>query len=146
MRSAECNKQTIYYALFTGYTDATDDDGYKTGEKTTTYADPVAFRINVSAAKGATSQEPFGLEQNYSRTMNTCDMNCPIAVDTLVWVGRTPTTAPHNYRVSRVAPGLFNIVYALEEVSVNGSQWTPPTPTPDPEPEPDPDEDDDGTP
>ena len=70
-------------------------------------------------------------------------MSCPIGVDTLIWVGRSPETSPHNYRVSRVAPGLMNIVYGLEEVSVSGSEVppTPPTPppTPDPEPEPEPD-------
>lgn len=118
MRSAEINKQKIYYALYTGYADAVDSDGFKTGEKTKTYADPVELWINVSPNRGSASEEAFGVSSDYDRTMNTCDMSCPINEETLIWVGKTPEDGAHNYRVKRVAPGLMNIVYALQEVSV----------------------------
>ena len=118
MRSAFINKQTIYYSLFTGYTDATDSDGSLTGEKTKTYAEPVAFGINVSPNKGVSQEEAFGIETSYDRTMHTCDMSCPINEQTLVWVGKTPLDGAHNYRVTRVAPSLNNIVYAIKEVAV----------------------------
>lgn len=118
MRSAVINKQTIYYALYTGITDAVDSDGFLTGEKVKTYAEPVEFRINVSPSKGYAKVEPFGIETSYDRVMNTCDLTCPINEETLVWVDKTPQDGPHNYRVTRVAPGLKNIVYAIQGVSV----------------------------
>ncbi len=122
MRSAEINKQTIWYSLYQGMADAVDSDGYLTGEKAKSYAAPVEFRINVSPNKGTASEEAFGVETTYDRVMNTCDMTCPIAEETLIWVGKSPADGPHNYRVTRVAPGLMNIVYAIKEVSIGTAQ------------------------
>ena len=124
MRELERNKQLVYYALFTGYTDAVDGNGYKTGEKVKTYADPVAIRINVSPARGNVERDGFGIDTTYSRTMSTADINCPIQEDTLLWIGIAPESngeaVPHNYYVVRKAKSLHDIVYAIREVVLNG--------------------------
>lgn len=119
MRELERNKQHIYYALYTGKVDAVDANGYKTGEKTKSYSDPVLFRINVSPARGNADREIFGIELSYTRTMTTDKLDCPIDVDTILWVGRD-TSEPHNYIVVRKAQSLNDIVYAIREVTISG--------------------------
>lgn len=119
MRELERNKQTIYYALFNGYVDAVDSHGYKTGEKTKSYTDPVAYRVNVSPARGNADREVFGIDCNYTKTMTTADKNCPIKEDSVLWVGVEPSE-PYNFVVSRKAVGLFDVAYAIREVTLSG--------------------------
>lgn len=118
MLSLERNKQTIYYALYQGSTDVVDSDGFYTGEKTSTYCTPVEMRVNVSPARGDTDVDIFGINEKYSKTLVTTDMNCPITETTRLWIG-IDTTEPYNYRVVRVAKSLNSIVIAIEEVSVS---------------------------
>ena len=119
MRELERNKQRIYYALYTGKVDAVDANGYKTGEKTKSYSDPVSFRINVSPARGNADREIFGIDLSYTRTMTTDKLDCPIDEDTILWIGHD-TSEPHNYIVVRKAQSLNDIVYAIREVTISG--------------------------
>lgn len=119
MRELEINKRKIHYALYQGYTDTVDSNGYKTGEKTKTYADPVPFRINVSPARGNADREIFGIDCNYTKTMTTADINCPIQEDTLLWIDVDASDQP-DYVVVRKAVSLNDIVYAIREVTVSG--------------------------
>ena len=116
MQSLQSNTQLIEYALYTGMQDALVD-GKKTGEKTKAYSTPKTFRIYVSPNKGEAAVEPFGQAEDYTNVMSTCDMSCPIAEDTILWIG-IPSTAKHNYRVTKVARGLNSILYAIKKVSV----------------------------
>lgn len=115
MQSLMSNHRTVYYALYTGMTDITRD-GYKTGEKRKTYSDPVAFPCNVSPARNPADTEPFGISTDYDRTIVTCDMNCPIAEDSILWVG-VPVTEPYNYKVVRRAESLNGLLFAIKEVT-----------------------------
>jgi len=119
MRELERNKQVIHYALLDGYIDAVDAQGNKTGEKVKSYALPVYLRINVSPARGNADRDIFGIDCNYSRTMTTADIYCPIDEETLLWIGVEPTDPP-NYVVVRKAVSLNDIVYAIREVTVSG--------------------------
>lgn len=121
MRTLRRNKQKIYYALYSEKTDAVDSQGYFTGEEVKTYGEPVALRINVSPAERDLTVEPFGTATDYSHTMVTCDMDCPIDEETILWIGKDPSTDPHNYRVVRVAKSLNNIMYAIREADVSAS-------------------------
>lgn len=116
MKALAINKQTIHYALFKEVADKLAD-GLKTGEKVKTYYDPVAFRANVSAARGTADTEQFGISDDYERTICTSDMTCPIAEDSILWVG-VPVTDPYNYKVVKVARSLNSIVYAIKKVTV----------------------------
>ena len=115
MQSLNSNKQTIHYALYLGVSDIYNG-GYKTGEKTKSYATPVEFRCNVSPARGVADTDPFGIATDYDRTMVTCDMSCPIAEDTILWLG-TSTSEPYNYKVVRRAESINGLLFAIKEVS-----------------------------
>lgn len=117
MLTLDRNKQSVWYALYTGVTDVTDSDGYKTGEKTKTYATPVEIKVNVSASKGSAITEGFGVNEDYDRTIVTHDMTCPIEETTRLWVD-VPVTSPHDYRVVRVAKSINSITIAISKVEV----------------------------
>ena len=126
MRSLVRNKQKIYYALQTSEAAIRDDYGNITGEYALAYATPVEYRINVSAARGTADLDEFGINLNYTKTMMTNDLSCPITETSRLWVGREPTiiqentevSVPHNYEVVAVARSLNSITYAIKEVSV----------------------------
>lgn len=115
MLSLDQNKQTIYYALYTGMTDRIKD-GMKTGGKDKTYTEPVAFRCNVSPARGLSEEEQFGINADYDRTIVTTQMDCPIQEDSILWVG-IPTSEAYNYRVVRRAESINSLVFAIKKVS-----------------------------
>lgn len=114
------NKQVFWYALYVGETDTVDTDGNYTGGKTKTYSEPVKAEMNISAARGGADIEQFGINDNYSRVIVTDELDCPINTDSILWVG-VPTTAPYNYRVTRVAKSLNSITYAIQEVNAGGN-------------------------
>lgn len=121
------NRQTIYYGELTGWEDLYDDEGYKTGEKKKTYSTPQPFLIYVSPSKGTNAWNPYGIGDDYSNVMSTCDRACPIKEDSVLWVGIDPfdpqtgaVVREHNYIVTRMAIGLNSIVYAIKKVDVKG--------------------------
>ena len=130
MVSLAQNRQKIWYAEFAGYTDAVDDQGYKTGEKIKSYTDPKPFLIYVAPSRGDTVNMPFGLSRDYTNVMSTNDLSCPITEESVLWIGISPysteypiANVPHNYTVERVAKGLNSILYAVKRVEVsNGTQ------------------------
>lgn len=116
MRALQRNKQTFYYALYLGATESVDEDGYYTGEMTSSYSTPVEARANISPARGEADVELFGITEQYTKTIVTTDMNCPIDTTSQLWIG-IPITEPYNYVVVRVAKSLNSITYAIREVS-----------------------------
>lgn len=124
MRLCERNLKTIYYALYKGEEAIEDDDGNETGEYEITYNNPVAIKVNVSAARGATDVEIFGVELGYDKTLLTGDMNCPINETAILWVDKVPditlqgtTETPYDYQVVKVAKSLNYIAYAIKGVN-----------------------------
>ena len=118
MQTLGINTQKVWYAMYSGYTDITED-GFKTGDKDVIYHDPVSMWANVSPQHGMVYYEPFWGNLDYDRTMVTADMDCPIDEHTVLWVGCEPSaSAPYNYIVQGVAESLNSITYALKEVSV----------------------------
>lgn len=130
MRDLQRNQQTFYYALYQGISDVSDSSGFKTGEKNVTYGNPVEMNANISPADGSASDAIFGKDLQYSKTLVTCNMDCPIDEESVLWVGKDPYVSqvsgsstisvltPYNYTVTRVAKGLNSIVYALQQVDV----------------------------
>lgn len=126
MVSLQSNRQKIWYGELSGYTDVVDADGYKTGEKEKTYTTPKPFLIYVSPAKGTNSWNPYGIGDEYSNVMSTCDRTCPITEDSVLWIGDSPfdpetgdVIREHNYIVTRKADGLNSILYAIRRVDVS---------------------------
>ena len=117
MRSLNRNKRKIYYALRTGDKTNVDDYGNETGERTPTYGEQIALRVNISAATGEEAVQAFGSFTGYTRTMFVADNLCPIDEDSILWFGVEPD-APNNYLVVRKADSKNGILYALQEVTI----------------------------
>ena len=119
MQSLASNMQTIEYALYLGVQEMLVD-GKRSGDKDVAYTDPVQFRIYVSPNNGEAVDEPFGINDEYTNVMSTCDMTCPIAEDSILWIGKSSANGEkHNYVVKAVSRGLNTIKYAIKKVSLS---------------------------
>lgn len=125
MRDVKRNKQTVWYALRTGSVENTDEYGNVTGTFSENYSEPVMLKINVSAPKGTIDLERFGLDNQYTRVLTTTDMHCPIAMDSVLWIGTSPydedeeQTVPYNHVVVRISPSINQLVIMVKEVDVS---------------------------
>lgn len=126
MVSLAQNRQMIWYAELGEVTDVLDEDGYKTGEKQKSYTTPNSFLIYVAPSRGESVWSPFGIGENYTNVMSTCDKTCPITEDSVLWIGISPfgpdgqtVSTEHNYIVTRRAEGLNTILYAIKKVDVS---------------------------
>ena len=111
------NQRLIYHAPQTGKESHYDEDGYETGETSAVYGDPQPLWINVSAATGRAQYIAFGHFTEYTRTLITSDMKCPLKLYDAVWLKTDPQTDGPDYTVVRVADGLDSIMYAIQEVA-----------------------------
>ena len=118
MKTLSRNKQTLYYALFEEKKEIKDEYGNRTGEHQLVYAPPVKAKMSISAARGTAESEFFGLSLNYTKTLVTEDVNCPIAEDTVLWIDAEPDES-YNYVVVQVAKSLNSITYAIKKVDVS---------------------------
>ena len=116
MRILERNARSIYFKNYLGLTQI-ERDGMKTGEYEKTYSDLFEERMNISPASGVASLEMFGDLTNYSKVAVTCNMDCSLTENSIVWVDKT-TTDSYDYIVVRVSKSLNNIAYALRKVDV----------------------------
>ena len=120
------NKQTVYYALLKSKTETKDSYGNNTGQYNLEYYAPVALSANVRWDSGAVELDGFGLNSSGSRRMVLSDLDCPIDIDTVLWIGKTPDangysgTIKPNYVVSAVPERSLNHVsYLLMEVNLS---------------------------
>lgn len=123
MRCMDINKRSLWYALYAGKTEVIDSHGNRTGQYKESYSAPVNVQMNISAARGTTGVEPFGISSDYSRTIVTNDVDCPMTEGTILWIGRNPTdsqqhSVPHNYVVTMVARSINSVTYGIKEVDV----------------------------
>lgn len=123
MKALERNKQTIYYANYTGKTDVYEE-GLFTGEHTPTYTTPAEAKVNVSASRGEAYIDLFGTDINYTNTI-VSDKDLGINENSILWIGVSPSTStssaitPHNYTVVSVAKSFNSVVYAIRKVDVS---------------------------
>ena len=125
MLGMDINKSEFYYCLFQGTEDIVDIGGYKTGEKRVVYSNPVPMLAYVSAAKGRADADKFGIDLKYDKMILTCEMDCPIDEQTVLFVDREPAfdndgCPLFDYVVSRVAKSINVITYAIRKVDVTG--------------------------
>jgi len=124
MRDLKRNQQTFYYAQFTGMEEITEPNStVKTGERKKTYSTPVAMKANISPARGYADLKIFGKGLDYSKTICTCEMDCPITEESVLWIEKSPfgennTTTSYNYIITQIARGLDNILYAVRKVDI----------------------------
>lgn len=116
MKLCKRNLKKVTYKMYLGQQSILDDDGYDTGESTTSYSSAVEIMANISPAKGTASEEPFGANLDYTNTMVVGDINCPIDEHSVLWIGET-TDKPYTHIVVRVAKSLNYIMYAIRKVT-----------------------------
>ena len=122
MRTQVINRTPFYYALYSGKTAKTDEEGFYTGEDDPEYGEPVLYRRgNISPATGMSNTEQFGNLENYDKVIVTSDMSCPIDENTVLWIDETDTSKPHDYIVKRVAKSINGISIAVSKVKVEKS-------------------------
>lgn len=87
------------------------------------YNNPVSFYANISAAKGSSDEEVFGVALDYTKTIATTDMTLPITETSLIWFETEPIfnddgtidEGSADYAVVAVARSLNNVVYAIKK-------------------------------
>ena len=92
------------------------------------YNNPISFYANISAAKGTSDSEVFGVSLDYTKTISTSDMDLPISETSLIWFETEPTynddgtvnEASADYSVAAVARSLNNVVYAIKKRAKGG--------------------------
>lgn len=122
MRTLKRNQRPVYYALYSGVQELTDEYGNYTGEYAPSYSTPTMKRMNVSSEKGTADVAQFGIDTPYSKTIVTDDMDCPIKEDSVLWIDKTPQDGEYNYVVVCVAKSINSITYAVREVDVRADQ------------------------
>lgn len=144
MRSLKKNMQRLFYSLYSeeitiyerdenGDTVYVEVDGERTPVVIGTqagYSEPVEFYANISAGRGNSQDAPFGSDVDYTRTISTTDMLCPIDILTRIWIEREPqynadgtvNADSADYKVAAYqAKGLNNIVYAIKKLPKGGT-------------------------
>ena len=118
MRTLQRNKRTIYYALYNGVQEVVDSDGNYTGEQEVSYGEVQTARMNVSGGRGQAEIELFGVDNPFTRTAVTDDLDTPFNTDTIFWFEADPETDPHNYRCTGISRTINQVVIALAELDV----------------------------
>lgn len=139
MRCLERNKQPFYYCLYSDKEEIIDEYGNSTGQYIRIYEAPVLMKANISQATGFSNTEQFGTLENYDKVIVTCDMNCPIDENSVLFIDKEPddtnvltheTTAitvtdklvevpTPDYIVVSVAKSLNSISIAVRKVRVS---------------------------
>lgn len=135
MRCLNRNKRPIWYALYKGRKEITDDNGYATGQYELEYGNPVRVALNVSAARGETATRQFGEDESYDKVIVAENSDFPIDEYSVLWIDAAPELdpnghlligtdgeieTPHDYTVIRVARSLNGVAYAVRKVNVSG--------------------------
>lgn len=142
MRSLRKNQQKLWYSTYAGQITIYERD--KNGEiifdeidgekipriksEQAGYNNPVSFYANISAAKGISDSEVFGVSLEYTKTISTCDMTLPISETSLIWYEAEPKynadgtvdSASADYAVVAIARSLNNVVYAIKKLAKEG--------------------------
>ena len=137
MRSLKKNQQKLWYSTYAGQITIYEQDengeivyNEIDGEKIPRiiaekagYNTPVSFYANISAAKGSSDSEVFGVSLDYTKTIATTDMSLPISETTLIWFETEPVMnddgivdeSSADYAIVAVARSLNNVVYAIKK-------------------------------
>lgn len=141
MRSLKKNQQPFHYATYSeeikvyqrdenGNIVYVEVDGTQIPIELGTmagYNEPIIFHANISAGKGSAQESVFGTDVDYTRTISTTDMTCPIDILTILWVDVEPqyladgTVDPDSadYKVAaKPAKGLNSIMIAIKALPV----------------------------
>lgn len=129
MRSQKRNQQCLYYATYNNKIPEVDENGDFTGNYITGYSKPVIFYANLSAGKGASSQDAFGKDCDFTRSITTTDMDLQVDEFSLIWFETKPVLLPDgtadpdsaDYTVAApVARSLNSLMIAIKKRKKSG--------------------------
>lgn len=142
MRSLKKNQQKLWYSTYSNQITIYERDSDENiiydeidGEKIPRiiaeragYNNPVSFYANISAAKGTSDSEVFGVSLDYTKAISTSDMTLPINETSLIWFETEPKynadgtvdSSSADYSVIAVAESLNNVVYAIKKRAKEG--------------------------
>lgn len=138
MRSLKKNQKKLWYSLYDNSIPVyeADENGnivfievngkpvpVETGDTRAGYTQPALFYANISAAKGSSSNEVFGINLEYTKSISTTDMTLPINEATRIWdnepiINDDGSVDGENadYAVVQVAMSLNGICYAVKSL------------------------------
>lgn len=119
MRNLLRNQQPVFYKLYEGEKEITDQYGNPTGSYIPVYSELKSAMLCVSPNKGSSEVEQFGSLADYDRTMTTADTKCQIDEDAVLWIDGADTDGPWNAIVKMKAPWKNSIQYAIKTVTVS---------------------------
>ena len=126
MKCLRKNMRRFWYALYIGDEETKDADGNYTGLYKPVYTLPRLMSANISAARGTSNEQLFGVDISYDKAIATADVNCPISETSILWIDNAPvinsdgsTNTPWDYTVSSVAKSINSITYAVKKVDVS---------------------------
>lgn len=136
MRSLRKNQQDLWYSLYSesipvyetdenGEIQYTEINGEKIPifiEERAGYTKPVLFYANISAARGDSQMDMFGISLDYTKSISTTDMSLLIGEGSLIWQETEPKykddgsvdVLSADYKVVAVARSLNSVFYAVK--------------------------------
>ena len=124
MTTLKRNETAFYYCLYNGKTELKDEDDNATGEYVLSYSAPVKMKANISSATGYTNLEQFGNSIDYDKVIVTCQMDCPINENTVLFIDKdyeadSDGNPLYDYIVKKVSKSLNSISIAVKRVNVS---------------------------
>lgn len=100
-----------------------DEDGWETGELTTTMSKPIKLMANIAPASGLNYAEVFGKVERFERVLMFDDYNAPITLDTLLFVEKKPEFVNGqpvpDYKVIEVSRSLNVLAVGVRKVTLS---------------------------
>ena len=126
MKCLRKNMREFWYALYERDEETKDAAGNYTGLYKPVYTPPRLMSANISAARGTSNEQIFGVDISYDKAIVTSDIDCPISETTILWLDNAPiinpdgsTDTPYDYIVTRVARSINSVSYAAKRVDVS---------------------------
>jgi len=82
------------------------------------YSDPYLSE-STFRRPGEVGNQTVRTDGKLRQTLITGDMDCPIDESSILWIDDLDTTKAHDYVVTKVAPSLNVIQYAVRKVNVS---------------------------
>lgn len=124
MRNLEINKQPFSYLNYKGIEKVQDSAGNYTGEKKVTYYPKKDMKANVSGSKGSSMVEVFGTDISYDKVIALTKnefVKSGITENSVFFIDVRPSyvdgTPLYDYRVSRIAKTINQVLIAIKKVS-----------------------------
>lgn len=115
MKCLRRNTNIYYYATYAGKKEATDENGFYTGESAIQYSDVKSVRGVLSAVSGNASVEMFGTFKDYDTVLVTDDMSCDMDENSVLYTDAEKTAVKGIVRRVSKTPNVLLIAIKYVE-------------------------------